>query len=143
MGCVGLGMASGTGKLGYSLLPCIHEDWNEGTAISKKNKHPPEKQSLLEWRTASGFMVGAGHQHVLWSSLSILNHNFSDAVVPGRYTRWLPTEDKLHLTPQISHLHSPDCCCLFSIFILLYIIVEFPNSVDNSHKKKRYQCIAS
>ena len=79
-------MASGTGKLGYSLLPCIHENWNEGTSISKKNKHPPEKQSLLEWRTASGFMVGAGHQLVLWSSLSILNHNFSDAVVPGRYT---------------------------------------------------------
>ena len=56
---MGLGMASGTGKLGYSLLPCIHEDWNEGTAISKNNKHPPEKQSLLEWRTANGFMVGA------------------------------------------------------------------------------------
>ena len=53
-------MASGTGKLGYSLLPCIHEDWNEGTASSRKNKHRPEKQSLLEWRTASGFMVGAG-----------------------------------------------------------------------------------
>lgn len=36
MGCMGLGMASGTGKLGSYLLPGVHEDWNEENFSSKK-----------------------------------------------------------------------------------------------------------
>lgn len=44
---MGLGMASGTGNLGSYLLPGVHEDWNEENFSSKKDKHPPEKQSAL------------------------------------------------------------------------------------------------